>query len=288
MWARKGSLILTKSQKKTSFIYDKKRRQICSLSGGKDSTALAIFLKDKIPNLEYVFMDTGSELKETYDYLEKLEKYLEKKIVRLNEKRSFEYLLENKYNNYLPSPMARWCTLDLKIRPYEKYIGDDPIESYMGIRADEHRKGYISNKKTISPRFPFKEEGIDLNGVNKILKDAGLGLPKYYEWRTRSGCYFCFFQRRIEWVGLLEKHPKLFQKAKDIEKRSYKGDGVKFSWVRGYPLEELEKDKEKIKERYYKRLNKVREQDKQMSFEDVARYVNDGENEDEPCVICDI
>ena len=33
--------------------------------------------------------------------------------------------------------------------------------------------------------------------------------PAYYDWRTRSGCYFCFFQRRIEWVGLKERYPEL-------------------------------------------------------------------------------
>ena len=62
----------------------KKRRQVCPLSGGKDSTAMAIFLKDKIPNVEYVFCDTGSELPETYEYLDKLEAFLSQKIVRLN------------------------------------------------------------------------------------------------------------------------------------------------------------------------------------------------------------
>ncbi|MDM8542790.1 hypothetical protein QUF90_17075 [Desulfococcaceae bacterium HSG9] len=38
------------------------RRHILSLSGGKDSAALAVYLKDKIPNLEYVFLDTGHNL----------------------------------------------------------------------------------------------------------------------------------------------------------------------------------------------------------------------------------
>ncbi|MCY4523312.1 MAG: phosphoadenosine phosphosulfate reductase family protein, partial [Halobacteriovoraceae bacterium] len=64
------------------FKYDQKRRQICPLSGGKDSTALAIYLKSKVPNLEYVFCDTGAELPETYEYLDKLEAFLGQKIVR--------------------------------------------------------------------------------------------------------------------------------------------------------------------------------------------------------------
>ena len=42
----------------------KKTRHILGISGGKDSAALAVFLRDKVPNMEYVFCDTGKELKE--------------------------------------------------------------------------------------------------------------------------------------------------------------------------------------------------------------------------------
>ena len=66
-------------------------RHIVSLSGGKDSTALAIFLRDKIPQLEYVFCDTHEELPETYDYLDRLEAFLGRNITRLNPERGFEH-----------------------------------------------------------------------------------------------------------------------------------------------------------------------------------------------------
>ena len=59
-------------------------RHILSLSGGKDSTALAIYMRDSIPELEYIFCDTGSELPETKEYLDRLEVYLGKPIKRLN------------------------------------------------------------------------------------------------------------------------------------------------------------------------------------------------------------
>ena len=52
--------------------------------------------------------------------------------------------------------------------------------------------------------------------VMRILEESGIGLPEYYEWRSRSGCYFCFFQQRIEWVGLSRKHPEKFQQALEI------------------------------------------------------------------------
>jgi hypothetical protein len=97
---------------------------------------------------------------------------------------------------------------------------DDPAVSYVAIRADEsNRKGYVSTKPNISAVFPFIEEGIDHDGVMRILDDAGIGLPSYYEWRTRSGCYFCFYQRKSEWVGLADRHPELFERAKARSRR---------------------------------------------------------------------
>ncbi len=51
-------------------------RHILALSGGKDSSALAIYMRGKIPNVEYVFCDTGEELEETYNYIRNLQDLL--------------------------------------------------------------------------------------------------------------------------------------------------------------------------------------------------------------------
>ena len=115
-------------------------RVMVGLSGGKDSTALAIYMRDREPQMEYVFCDTQKELPETYEYLDRLESYLGKPIVRLNADRGFDHYLKL-YNNYLPSSRMRWCTRQLKIRPFERYVGTAPVVSYVGIRADEDREG---------------------------------------------------------------------------------------------------------------------------------------------------
>lgn len=192
-------------------------RHILGLSGGKDSTALAVYMRDRVPEMEYVFTDTLKELPETYEYLDRLEAYLGKTIVRLNAERGFDHWLEI-YGGMLPSSQARWCTRMLKLKPFEDYVADDPVISYVAIRADEDRSGYISKKPNIRAVFPFVEDGLIKQDVLRVLEEAGLGLPSYYEWRSRSGCYFCFFQRKSEWVGLREKHPDLFEKAKEYEK----------------------------------------------------------------------
>lgn len=263
-----------------------KKRHILGLSGGKDSTALAVFMRDRIPEMEYVFTDTGKELPETYDYLKKVEAYLGKPIIYLNAERGFDHHLET-YGNYLPSAQARWCTRKLKIVPFEKYIGDGEVYSYIGIRADENRSGYVSTKSNIKPLFPFKEHGINKDDVYQILEQSGLGLPDYYSWRTRSGCYFCFFQRRSEWVGLKENHPELFEESKAYEKVDPE-TGKRYTWNARESLEELERP-ERIAEI---KANQQRMMDRELrrrpgkSLVEILTVVNDYQDEDESCLIC--
>src|SRR4051812_3170084 len=108
----------------------------------------------------------------------------------------------------------RWCTRMLKIKPFERYVGDDPVRMYVGIRADEDRSASISTKPNIEAVLPFKDDRLGMEDVRRILDESGIGLPSYCEWRKRSGCYFCLFQRRVEWVGLLEHHPDPFEAAR--------------------------------------------------------------------------
>ena len=123
-------------------------------------------------------------------------------------------------------PKTRWCTRQLKLRPFEQWLrpkleDGETIYSYVAIRSDEeYREGYASKNERLIVRLPFKEVGIDKAGVLEILDSAGLGLPTYYSWRTRSGCTFCFFQQKIEWVRLKEQHPEAFEEAKAYEKNS--------------------------------------------------------------------
>lgn len=221
-------------------------RHILGLSGGKDSTALAIYLRDRVPEMEYVFLDTGKELPETYEYLDRIEAFLGKPIVRLNAEFSFDHHLEV-FGGYLPSANARWCTKNLKLKPFEKFVGDDEAYSYIAIRADEDRVGYISHKPNLIPKYPFREDGLVYEDIRRILDESGIGLPDYYSWRTRSGCYFCFFQRKSEWIGLKREHPDLFEKAKAYEKTD-QATGRRFTWSGSESLDELEARADQIGE----------------------------------------
>ena len=276
---------------------DQPIRHICGISGGKDSSALAIYLRDTRPDLdlEYFFCDTGAELPETYEYLGKLEAVLGKPIERINAEKPFDHYFEMR-RGMLPSPQVRWCTVDMKIKPLERWVGEDECISYVAIRADEaNRKGYVSTKANIKPVFPFKEAGLRHDDIVKILDGAGLGLPTYYEWRSRSGCYFCFYQRKAEWVGLADRHPELFEKAVAIEKKQLADAGVDYdeyasengyTWTGGETLEELIARRDEILEQHRKRMERIKASRKNLALVDVFSEALDAEDDTPACTIC--
>ena len=221
-------------------------RHVLGLSGGRDSAALAVFMRETRPELEieYFFTDIGKELREVYDYLHCLEGFIGKPIQYLNPDRNFDFWLKE-YGHYLPSPRSRWCTRQLKLRPFEKWISSDLesgriVNSYVAIRSDEpERSGMNATDPHLKVHFPFREYGIDKASVIEILESSGLGLPAYYSWRSRSGCTFCFYQQKIEWVRLKREHPDQFEEAKAYEKTAIE-HGSPFTWSDRESLEMLE------------------------------------------------
>lgn len=363
-----------------------KVRHLLGISGGKDSAALAIYMKNNYPHLdiEYYTCDTGKELDETYELIRNLENYLGKEIIQLkgaegSNEDPFDHFLKL-YGGYLPSSNARWCTKKLKLEPFEKFVGDDPVISYVGIRGDEDREGYISKKSNIQSIFPFRKNiwsediikkflsnsylpsilqsieatqldvsprfmellkqeisfsftqqqklnlllDTDLKSFNalvfeflkstqyplaseesfpliqnedvlvradifKLLEDSGVGVPAYYKERefevkkqkgtyarSRSGCFFCFFQQKIEWVWLYEQHPERFAKAMEYEKDGY-------TWMQGETLQELIDPKriQQIKEEYIKRTERIAKNKKSPYLVDIL-----DEAEGEGCASC--
>lgn len=320
-----------------------KVRHVLGISGGKDSAALAVYLKQKYPQLsvEYYNSDTKCELEETEKFIDSLISYLgpiERLIAAEDspEPTPFDHFLKTS-GGYLPSPQARWCTQKMKLAKFEEFAGETPTISYVGIRGDEDREGYVSTRPNIQAVFPFRKNIWSLDVINKVLsndnkdllvrlyqefapqnikeeavkiagtslsknffytkktnalleldtktfnkvvfeflkttdypvgqlesfplidnedvlakedifnllKESGVGIPDYYNQvpfevdgkigtycRSRSGCYFCFYQQKIEWIWLYEQHPELYKKAMAYEKDGY-------TWIQGETLEEL-------------------------------------------------
>jgi hypothetical protein len=243
-----------------------KERHVLGISGGRDSAALAVYMRQHHPDLEieYFFTDTGKELPEVYEFLGRLEGFLGKSILRLNPDRDFDFWLRE-YKNFLPSPQTRWCTRQLKIKPFEDWVrpfvkAGETVNSYVAIRADEdYREGYVSAQENLRIHLPFRSDGIDKAAVTEILEAAGVGLPDYYRWRSRSGCTFCFYQQKIEWARLLDEHPDAFEEAKGYEKNAIE-HGSPFSWSDGETLQELEQPERlaKIRADHEKRVARLK------------------------------
>ena len=280
----------------TEYLQNDNYRHVLGLSGGKDSAALAIYIKEQYPQVhekvEYFFTDTGAELNEVYEFLDKLEAYLGKEIVRLSSGRDFNHYL-TMHNEMLPSAQARWCTRMMKIKPFEAFVKDDLVVSYIGIRADENREGYISKKDTIKPVFPFIEDGLIREDIFRMLEET-VGIPEYYKWRSRSGCYFCFFQRQDEWLGLKRNHPDLFEKAKEFETRErskfdwkdgevpIKGHG--YTWSSQGTIDELVAKAEKRE----KKQGIISSDKGNVRWQDALKDQEDDDPEDQACLICSL
>jgi PP-loop superfamily ATP-utilizing enzyme len=271
-------------------------RHVLGISGGKDSAALAIYMSQNQPEIdvEYFFTDTGKELPEVYQFLNRLEGCLNQPILRLDPDRDFDFWLRQ-YKSFLPSPKTRWCTRQLKIRPFENWVrpflaAGDTVVSYVAIRADEdYREGYSSTHQNLKVRLPFREAGIDKAGVLEILDAAGVGLPDYYRWRSRSGCTFCFYQQKIEWVRLIDEHPEAFEDAKTYEKNALE-HGSPFTWSQGESLVELSRPERiaEIREEHEKRverLNKKR-QANPLRSDDMMIDIDELYGQAKVCISC--
>ena len=364
-----------------------KVRHVLGISGGKDSAALAIYLKQLYPQLpiEYYNTDTKCELAETQKFIENLKSYLGHIEILVAAEGSpeptpFDHFLKIS-GGYLPSPQARWCTQKMKLAEFERFVGDDPTISYVGIRGDEDREGYVSTKPNIQAIFPFRKNiwSIDVihnvmqnsnisiisslyrqyapneilnealqiieiptskkflfsrkfnaildlsvktfnrvvfeylkttdypvgkledfplidnedvlvkNDIFRILEESGVGIPAYYKSieyevdgqkgtynRSRSGCYFCFFQQRIEWIWLLEQHPDLYKKAMEYEKDGY-------TWIQGETLEELSRP-ERVRQI---KLDHIKKQANLKAKNSSGLLVDMFDDDDEiPCANC--
>ena len=187
---------------------------VVGLSGGKDSTALALRLAEVEPrDYTYICNETGNELPEMQGHWAKLEQMLNKPIVRVRYHTDLEGAI--KEQGMLPSVFARWCTRILKIEPTIKYMESLPENStlYVGLRADEEaRRGIYGQDMKI--RFPMQEWGWDEEAVWRYLSERGVIIP------DRTDCAWCPYQRLGEWKDLHDKHPTIWLRGVALEKET--------------------------------------------------------------------
>lgn len=184
---------------------------VVGLSGGKDSTALALRLAEIEPrDYTYICNETGDELPETRDHWSRLEDLLGKPLLRVRHERDLNAEIE--FQKMLPSVFARWCTRILKIEPTIAFMETLPEGSvlYVGLRADEEmRRGLYG--EDIDVRFPMREWGWGISDVVNYLDRRGICIPE------RTDCARCPYQRLGEWRDLYFRHPAIYMEAVEQE-----------------------------------------------------------------------
>lgn len=187
-------------------------KHVVGLSGGKDSTALALALVESEPrDYEFICNETGDELPEMQEHWRRLEGMLGKPLVRVRHERGLNAEIE--FQNMLPSVFARAPTRILKIEPTIDYMATLPPGSvlYVGLRADEEmRKGLFGEDITVD--FPLRRWGWGLQHVVNYLEYREVCIPE------RTDCARCPYQRLGEWRDLYFKHPPLYAEAVAQEK----------------------------------------------------------------------
>lgn len=192
-------------------------RHVVGLSGGKDSTALAIRLAEVEPrDYEYIITPTRNESAEMVAHWLCLEQLLGKRlIVVTSPELTLVSIIESE--GAIPNWRMRFCTRMLKIEPTIKWIArnqteENPIRLYVGLRADEEtREGIIS--EDVDCDFPFRRWGWGLRQVLEYLEHRHIRIP------TRTDCEWCFFQRLYEWYLLWLNNPDSYWAASAIEER---------------------------------------------------------------------
>jgi len=189
-----------------------------ALSGGKDSTALALALREHNPQIDYTFYctPTGNELPEMFDWWKQLGELLGKPILPIMEM-TLESCIEN--HKALPNFRMRFCTREIKIEPvirlFSRLIQLGEVHNYVGLRADEEGRagGSFDQVPGVQVHFPLREWGWRLKDVKGFLTSKGIQVPQ------RTDCALCFHQRIGEWWRLWANHPEEFAKGVELERK---------------------------------------------------------------------
>lgn len=186
---------------------------VVALSGGKDSTAMALRLAEIEPrDYTYVITPTGNEFPEMIDHWAKLSDLLGKPLTVATSGKSLHGLIRDQ--KMLPNHSARWCTRMLKLEPYYRWLAEHaPCVSYVGLRADEEsRPGMIfPDADAVTMDFPMRRWGWKIADVWNYLSQIGVTVP------DRTDCMDCFWQRIGEWYVYWRDRRADFDRAAELE-----------------------------------------------------------------------
>lgn len=187
--------------------------RVVAVSGGKDSTAMALRLAEVEPaDYTYICTPTGDEPQEFFDHMCTIGAILGKPIIPLMHYLGLNGLIEKQ--KALPNFRQRWCTRMLKIEPFMEWLRlHTPAISYVGLRADEEQRegGFYGNIPGVTQRYPLREWEWEETDVLDYLESKHVTIP------FRLDCQRCFFQTLYEWHLLWKDSPEIYYEAEEQE-----------------------------------------------------------------------
>jgi 3'-phosphoadenosine 5'-phosphosulfate sulfotransferase (PAPS reductase)/FAD synthetase len=202
------------------------RRVVASISGGKDSAAMSLHLRELGIEHDRVFCDTGWEAAETYDHVAYLADVLGP-IATLRGERQMEELVAHK--GMFPQRTRRFCTEELKVFPIMAYLdqrvaaGEDLVNA-VGIRAGE------SAARSQMPEWEWSK-GFDCEVWRPLISWSEADViaihqrhgvrpnPLYLKGASRVGCFPCIYARKSEIRFIAEHRPEQIVRIRKLEER---------------------------------------------------------------------
>lgn len=196
-------------------------KSVVSLSGGLTSAYLAHLKKDRDPETEFIFMDTGAEHPKTYEFIRNIVKHWKIKLTclrvipnpEMNKPSTYEILavsqigpdlepwkrMLRKYGH--PYVGGAFCTDRMKTVPFIKYcdehFGRGNYTTWLGMRIDEPKR------TTAKPGIRYLAEISDFEKQDVIewwnKQPFNLGIQEHL-----GNCVFCI-KKSIQKVALAAK-----------------------------------------------------------------------------------
>lgn len=196
---------------------------VASVSGGKDSTALILALRDAEIPARYVFADTGWEHESTYQHLDDLRARLNIAIDVVGVPGGMREQIRKRHG--FPSRMQRWCTRVLKMEPLREYhdaIGVETVNA-VGVRGQESAaRAKLTEWEDDAEWCGFVWRPLLAWTVEDVLAiHHRHGVPVHPLYRAgfdRVGCHPCIYANKEEIRRLSEIDPQRVDEIADMER----------------------------------------------------------------------
>jgi len=201
------------------------KRVIASVSGGKDSAAMSLYLRELGIEHDRVFMDTGWEHEATYEYVRGP---LTAKLGPIREIRPPKGMVELiRSKSMFPRGNIRFCTEELKVFPFRAHVAaladaGHEVVNAVGIRAEESPARKLFTEWEWSAtldcdvwrpilRWSF-EDVVAIHGRHGLLPN-----PLYLKGASRVGCWPCIYARKAEIAFVAKTDPARIDEIRALE-----------------------------------------------------------------------